>query len=95
MITIIRSIKHRIFSFFFNQKSNPPTKDEALLPPRQPRLANLRPGRQHCEIHDPDYLKQILRAELGSEAPPNEEPGPQSPTSSPHQPGQDISTDGT
>jgi hypothetical protein len=42
-----------------NQKQNSPP----LLPSRKPHLAQLRPGRQHAQIHDPDYLEQILKAE--------------------------------
>lgn len=34
-----------------------------LLPARRPVLAELRPGWQHCQIHDPHYLQQILMAE--------------------------------
>jgi hypothetical protein len=37
-----------------------------LLPRRNP-LQAFRPGRQHFEIHDADYLQQILRAELESQ----------------------------
>lgn len=47
----------------------------ALLPARKPLFADLRPGRQHCEIHDPDYLQQILMAEQNSSNPT----GPTSP----------------
>jgi hypothetical protein len=41
-------------------------KTVARLPSRKPPLAELRPGHQHCQIHDPDYLLQILQAEIDS-----------------------------
>ena len=49
-------------------------KPPLLLPRRNP-LQALRPGRQHFEIHDADYLQQILRAELESQAPSSPEEG--------------------
>jgi hypothetical protein len=45
-------------------------KGKDLLPQHKPLLASLRPGLQHCQIHDPKYLSQILEAELNSEPPP-------------------------
>jgi hypothetical protein len=51
------------FAKFIGQTSSSP---EPLLPSRKPLLAELRPGRQHCQIHDADYLEQILSAELES-----------------------------
>lgn len=45
-------------------------KRPALLPARKPLFTELRPGRQHCEIHDPDYLEQILMAEQASSPSP-------------------------
>jgi hypothetical protein len=41
-------------------------KSAQLLPKRKPLLA-FRPGRQHFQIHDPDYLEKILSAELESQ----------------------------
>ena len=42
-------------------------KAKDLLPERKPLFASLRPGLQHCQIHDPKYLSQILEAELESD----------------------------
>ena len=50
-------------SFFRRHKVDSPPR---LLPKRNP-LQALRPGRQHFEIHDADYLQSILRAELESQ----------------------------
>jgi len=41
-------------------------KPARLLPKRNP-LQAFRPGRQHFQIHDPDYLEKILSAELESQ----------------------------
>jgi hypothetical protein len=41
-------------------------KPAQLLPKRKP-LQAFRPGRQHFQIHDPDYLEKILSAELESQ----------------------------
>jgi hypothetical protein len=55
-------------------------KRTALLPARKPLFTELRPGRQHCEIHDPDYLEQILMAEQASSpSPPLRAHGSRSP----------------
>jgi hypothetical protein len=45
------------------------TESVNLLPTRKPPLAEFRPGRQHCQIHDADYLQQILLVELDSSTP--------------------------
>ncbi len=45
-----------------------PGKVQNLLPTHKPLLASLRPGLQHCQIHDPTYLRQILEAELESDS---------------------------
>jgi hypothetical protein len=49
-------------------QDGPKAKD--LLPQHKPLLASLRPGLQHCQIHDPKYLTQLLEAELRPDSPP-------------------------
>jgi hypothetical protein len=64
-MTLSKRIKGWLSTFFtrFQRGAKQPP---ALLPARRPLFAELRPGRQHCEIHDPDYLQQILMAEEAS-----------------------------
>lgn len=66
-------IRQRISTFFQKLqarfKAKQPT--DSLLPIRQPPLAGLRPGRQHCQIHDAEYLQQILLAEMESASQPD------------------------
>lgn len=52
-------------------KAKQPT--DSLLPIRQPPLASFRPGRQHCQIHDAEYLQQILLAEMESPSQPDQD----------------------
>jgi hypothetical protein len=68
MMTISKRIKGWLSSFFKRFQRSAKQKP-ALLPARKPLFAELRPGRQHCEIHDPDYLQQILMAEHTSSTP--------------------------
>lgn len=68
----MRMISRRIkgwLSAFFKRFQRGAKQQPALLPARRPLFPELRPGRQHCEIHDPDYLEQILMAEHAPDAP--------------------------
>lgn len=51
-----------------------------LLPSRQPPLVSLRPGRQHCQIHDGEYLQAILSVELTDTSQPEHNTSPQPPS---------------
>lgn len=52
-----------------SKKQSDPESTEALVPARRPRFARFRPGLRHAQIHDPDYLLQILQVDLEGQAP--------------------------
>ena len=80
MMMISKRIKGWLSSFLKRFQRSAKQKP-ALLPARKPLFAELRPGRQHCEIHDPDYLQQILMAEHTSST-PTDPSGPRAAASS-------------
>lgn len=62
-------IRRRLTALLARIQGRSEDRPANLLPTRQPPFAQFRPGRQHCQIHDPDYLQDMLRAERDATSP--------------------------
>ncbi|MEB3303550.1 MAG: hypothetical protein VKK99_03040 [Cyanobacteriota bacterium] len=65
---ILRTLKKGLAAFLNRLRRFPKKSSKHLLPQHKPRFASLRPGQQHFQLHDADYLEKILSAELDSQA---------------------------